>query len=276
MPGAPIERKPTSLFARYAGAHRVKLSVNNRIRIGGEDDSDLVRIATEASFNENGKNAGGNGVTLSESYREVERNYIVEGKVLGDTLTPAVKTHLSGGGKMRAVLALEASGNVSQNVLWAGAGRNLQPEAVLEKLPVGKKLVEFHKPVGIALGSVMLPAANKTVNPGDVWKTQRTLAAEVPGKDPRTVTVDLTCTYLGVRAGKGGATEAVVLFTGPVRDPLMNGKASGLMVVDVGAGVVRQVDLKADLDLPALGLDLDGKVVHLNVRSVLTIKLERN
>jgi hypothetical protein len=207
------------------------------------------------------------GANLLMQYVSADVNMLFDRRILTRASVPLVKANL---GLMKASVQLDALGNVTQDKLEVPsiqAARRMQPGLF-------PQLQKFHEPVKVHLASAMLPLPNKTVAPKESWKTERMLGVETPDGEIQKVRMAMTCTYLGVRTN-GRRQEAVIQISGTVKDPQMGGKSSGEMVVDVASGTVTRVRLKANIDLPAISIDLGGRVEKIKLRSLMNVELDR-
>jgi LSD1 subclass zinc finger protein len=260
-PVSPLERRSVKLESRFAaedGPRRVSISSTTRVGLATGGDSDLVTISTRAELNEQTSAASEAGTTLVLAYQGGAREMTVRGKPSPAGLPPALQAVLK---TLRARVELDADGGVRSNTLG-----NL---ARVRRMRQGDKLIEFHEPIKQGLEALLLPLPNKTVSPKQTWKTRRGLGVETPA-GARRVRLDLTCVYLGVRA-VGGKDEAVIGVEGAVRHEQLSGRATGLMLVDVAAGLVKRVDLDVEVHIPAI----DARKQKVLVRSALALRLER-
>jgi S1-C subfamily serine protease len=262
--GAPLRRKEVTLRDRWVAgqtARSVLLSVVNRLRLGGDDDSEVAAVTTQAAFDEHVPSASPTaGVLLSLPYRNAAHTVVLSKKPTPSPLLGVVRGSL---GLMTAEVQLDASGAVTMSRLKVS-----RPPAGMENL------VEFHEALKAGLEGALLPLPNKTVAPGQTWKLARSVNVEARN-DGRRMPLDLTCTYLGVR-DSGGREEAVVTLRGSSGDAEGGGKARGLIIVDVASGTVRRVALDVDAELPSVGVVLGGEIHKLKARSLLSIRLERS
>jgi hypothetical protein len=124
-----------------------------------------------------------------------------------------------------------------------------------------------------ALEALLIPLPGRSVNAMESWKFSRAIGVETPFGMQR-ATLDMTCTYLGVRNQKG-RDEAVITIAGLIRESDMAGRANGLIIVDVGNGLVREVELKAEIDLPPLEAEIEGKREKIRFLAIESLQLKR-
>jgi hypothetical protein len=173
---------------------------------------------------------------------------------------------------MKATVRLDGAGTASKWDLDPPGG-GASPAQVAE-------MQTFHAPIGLNLVGSMLPLPNKTVKANETWTAARYLHVDSPnivgekGALPK-VGLNLTCTYLGVRPTTARREEAVVLVVGAANILRGSGKAVGEMFVDVATGTITHVHLKADFEVPGVGVTVEGKLMKIKLRALVNVILER-
>jgi S1-C subfamily serine protease len=134
---------------------------------------------------------------------------------------------------------------------------SVEHKAALRKLPLElrQEVADLGGPVQKALEAVAVPLPGAGTNPGQKWRTKRTLPVATPGK-PEPAVLDLTCTYLGTRT-TAGRKEAVIGLEGKARGQRndganLAGRVGGTAVLDLASGTLTLVrlTLNVDLDMP--------------------------
>jgi hypothetical protein len=265
-PSQPVERRVVALHANYrtrGAPRRLDINTTTRFRVGPEADTEVASIVHKASLLESGSSNGG-GTTLKLSYRNAEQKVTVNGRNVALPHLELAKPILK---SLVGVVDLDAGGNVSQN-----AAMLTNDVAGDER---GKALLFLHQPTQFALYPMLLSLPNRGVNALETWRTTRQIAVDTIGP-PRQGLIDLSCTYMGVRA-VGGRDEAVIAIDGIIRDEKMAGRARGQAILDVSTSTIRKVELEMEVDMPPLEIEIqEGKKQKLRVLSVVSMKLERN
>jgi S1-C subfamily serine protease len=261
----PVERKPLMLSARYASAtaRRLNIAVVNRLKVGPEAEAEVATILSKATISESGT---GNtaGVTLQLAYQSAEQSATFQKRRRTNPTLDSIRGHLR---KLVAQIDLDSTGNIRTN--------GILNEPAMLRSPIGQQLIEVHQPIKFALNPLLLPMPNRNVKPLENWKLQRSIGVEMPG-GLRNATLDMTCTYLGVR-NVASRDEAVITLEGAVRDPAMTGRGRGLAILDVSTGVIRKVDLDLDVEMPPLEFEIEeGKTEKIRVLAILSMRLERS
>jgi hypothetical protein len=276
--GSPLERKPLDLNGRYfttGSPRRVDVSCVTRLRVGAEAETEIMAITTKASMSETGTRNGA-GVRLRLGYQSAEQTAVAGKRTSANPKLAAVRPQIK---NLIGLVELDAGGNIRLNAV-----DNLVKMRLSQ---TGRDLIEVHEPIQQALSPLLLPMPNRKVNALESWKITRLIGVETPEIVPmgelggalrigfQRGTLNLTCTYLGVRA-QNGRDEALVLLEGDVREGTLTGRARGMVVVDVSTGIIRQVDLNMDLDVPPVEVEAEGKAEKLRLLSVVTMKLTRS
>ncbi len=266
-PSPPVERRPQALFANYkARKRRLDLNTTTRFRVGPDADTEVVKIEHKASLEETG---GGNaaGTVLQLKYRSADLSATINSNNAKQTVPmPNLDVAKANLADLIGVVDLDGGGNVRSNGV-VGEDRLAGDER-------GRALLRLHQPTRFALYPLLLAMPNRTVKPLETWKTTRQIAVETIGR-PRTGQIELSCTYMGVRA-VGGRDEAVVTIDGVVRDNEMSGRARGQAILDLASGAIKKVDLEMQVDMPPLEVQFpDGKKEKLRMLSVVSMNLER-
>jgi predicted Zn finger-like uncharacterized protein len=315
LPSQPVERKPAQLVLRPPG-HAVRpldLVVVTSGRISSDDeDAPIFSTTTHGRFNET-ISAGASGVNLRLQYLDIDRKTTIGRETRATQGFEQIKADVK---RLVAVLQLDTLGNLTRNEVDDRAirptGVVLPPRPVLPsrpglpprpgrptrpgmgpRPPVGgganNDTVErilaarrIHEPVQQGLQALCIPMPREgTVTAGAIWKAERPLPIDQPGKLESGV-LDMTYTYLGQRQ-RDGHDEAVLNIDGIVRGnketgAAISGKATGHAHVDVATGQITFAETKVVLDLDLTLTDDDrpgSKTVTIKVICTLLVRLER-
>lgn len=261
----PVERKSISLFSRYnhPGARRLAITASTRFKASGEAETELAALVSKATLTETGTGNPG-AITIKMAYREAEQTATVNKKELSNPTLHLVKDDLK---KLVGVVEIDGTGNVKSSFG--------QVPPALQGQPNGQRLLAVHQPIQYAVYPLLLTMPNRRVNALESWKVSRMLGVPVP-TGLRRGTLELTCTYLGVRT-VAGREEAVITLDGQIRDNGMTGRARGMVLVDTMTGVLVTVNLDMEVDMPPMELELEeGKKTQLRTLSVVSLRLERS
>jgi predicted Zn finger-like uncharacterized protein len=259
-PGLPVEPKTVTLRARYSETappgRSVHLSMVNRLRTAGDEESEVASITKQVAFRERVKEAGG-GVTLLLDYKNAAHRAVVNRTTHPSPMESVVRSNLR---NMVAQVQFDASGNITVNRLNTLPG------------PQYQSLTGFHEPIRLALDGTLLALPNRPVKPLEKWQTERSVGIETPsGNQEKKLILD--CTYLGVR-NNAGREEAVIRIRGRSADEV-GGTTRGMMIVDVATGTIRNVKLNVELDINQLGLNVGGTLQQVKLHTLLAIRLDR-
>src|SRR5262249_22162013 len=157
----PVERKAANLAVRFMPrkSRMVRLTIQNKVRVGSDDDDEVMGMTTKATFNEIVQSATGFGSTLSMSYRSVDRTLNVEGKAMPSKLLQQVRKNLK---YLHAKIDLDGSGGIKSNTVY-----NL---AQLKQSDAGQDLLDFHEPIKLALDTAFVAMPNKQTEALTSWK----------------------------------------------------------------------------------------------------------
>jgi hypothetical protein len=264
QPGPPLQRKDVALQARYnAGtARRMLLSVVDRLRVGAEEDAEVMVLSTQAAFQESVVSSSSSGVNLQLGFQNASETLI------GPDHKPAKSPRIDPVRKYLSALLVDVK------VDGGGNYRSSELKRTREDVGDHAPLISFQESIRMGLEGALLPLPNRTLSTGQTWKVVRTVIMGLPGVSGK-MDLDLTCTLTGVR-DNAGREEAVISARGPLRTNDSTGRARGMMIVDVATGTVRSVAMNLDVDLSRyipqlLGADQQGIKVH----ALLAIRLER-
>jgi S1-C subfamily serine protease len=261
--GAPLERKSIELKAQYAApaARRVEVTTTTSLRVGTGTEAEAMALTASATLAETGT-AKPDGVTLRLAYQSARQELTANKKATENPKLTMMRPHLH---RLVGLVELDSAGQLRSN--------SVVDRAKMRGEPIGAELLDIHEPIQYALYSLLLPMPNRTVNARDSWKIKRYLGVGLP-MQVRRVEVELTCTYEGVRQ-QAGRTEAVVAIGGQLRDDELSGRARGQALVDVTTGVVRRVELRVEVDLPPMEVQIEARSEKLRLLSLLGLRLER-
>ena len=244
-----------------------------RLRVGADAETEVASFTDKATMTETAVAGGGRGATtLRLAYQSAERTRVINKRKESHPGLATVKPYLK---SLVGLVELDAGGNVSASTASLARKVVLSPSVATE-------LLQVHEPVKLAVYPLLLPMPNRSVNPMETWKTQRSVAVPAPRppgstESPyRSASLELTCTYLGVR-NQSGRDEAVVKLEGAVRDRVMAGRGRGLAVVDLSTGTIRSVQLDLDLDMPPIELEIEeGKRQTFRIVTSQSMELKRS
>jgi hypothetical protein len=134
-----------------------------------------------------------------------------------------------------------------------------------------KLINKVHEPIKYLLDTMTVPLPGRRVQPGDAWASARQVKVGGLG-DVQTGRLELTYTYLGVRAGVRGADEAILSIEGVLRSlagKAPGGKATGTAAVDLATGLVTRCHLRLSTDAE-LTVGADGRPQKTQVLHVQT------
>jgi predicted Zn finger-like uncharacterized protein len=274
LPSQPVYRKPANLVLRYQqGATReLNLSIDNTFKVSDDDDSEAYRIHTEAVFKEKVEAANASGTRLSLRYKDrvLPRRDLIRGKESRPSvLLQQVKDDLP---SMITLVQLDRVGNIIQQ------GLDQRPLIQMRQTNPQQfeRLKEFHEMVqqGLESLSVSLPASG-SAKPLDSWRAERNLPIDTPGK-AESGKLDVTFTYLGLRK-RDRRDEAVISMDGTVhgKSDAVNGRATGLILVDLATGQTLLADTTVKLQLDAVfSIPGEGER-NLRVLNTIRFKMQR-
>jgi S1-C subfamily serine protease len=230
LPQATLERKPALLAARNEVANRkLRLDAHLHLNDLGKSGS-LVEADVAEDLRPDGQ-----GAVAGLRYNRVR----------------------AGGGmwqldarRSRAARAMKGGASV---FILDAAGEPSQPRQEFSKESNNASFmgetVQLQTELAQAFRLASIPLPNRQLNPGDTWKTQRTVSLSTAV--PEQATLDIGCIYEGTRQ-RGGRAEAVITVAGTARtaaeqDHRVEGTVHGQAIFDLATGQFTTARIEANL-----------------------------
>lgn len=275
LPSDPVTHEPAKLVLGNwrSGTRKLKLTMDNTLRLGSHEELGAFNMHTEAEFREKVVSSNSSGTTVNlwydkeKTYRDISLPR--RGKQ-PDSLLRAIRDYLP---TLVMQMQYDAMGNI--------VGHPTLP--VVNDRRLAEAMAKFHMPVKQGLEVMAISLPGKSVKPGESWESTRTLPIDTPGKF-ESGQLRLTFTYLGTRKGHNNRKEAVLEINGDVQGArevgdAVGGRASGKAIVNVMTGEVIQAEITVVLDLKALVPLRDDKGEEMEremrVLDTVSVRLKR-